>query len=98
MIKFNERIRVNNIEISDEYICSFIEKMNKNKQIKSTFFETTTAMAFSYFNDQEVDVAVIETGLGGRLIQQMYCTQSYSFNLDFTDHTRILGDSLSKLL
>ena len=99
LIKFNERIRVNNIEISDEYICSFIKQNEeKIKLIKSTFFETTTAMAFSYFKDQEVDVAVIETGLGGRLdstnvlFPQVTVLTSISL-----DHTRILGDSLEKI-
>ena len=99
LIKFNERIRVNNIEIGDEYICSFIEKNEqKIKEIKSTFFETTTAMAFSYFNDQEVDVAVIETGLGGRLdstnVLYPEVTVLTSISLD---HTRILGSSLEQI-
>ena len=66
--KFNERIQINNCQISDEYIANFF---NKNRatinEIKATFFETTTAMAFKYFKDQAVDYAVIETGLGGRL-------------------------------
>ena len=99
LIKFNERIRVNNIEISDEYICSFIKQNEeKIKQIKSTFFETTTAMAFSYFKDQEVDVAVIETGLGGRLdstnVLYPEVTVLTSISLD---HTRILGSSLEQI-
>ena len=99
LIKFNERIRVNNVEISDEYICSFIEQnKEKIKQIKSTFFETTTAMAFSYFKDQEVDVAVIETGLGGRLdstnVLYPQVTVLTSISLD---HTKILGSSLEKI-
>ena len=91
LIKFNERIRVNNIEISDEYICSFIEKNEeKIKHIKSTFFETTTAMAFSYFKDQEVDVAVIETGLGCRLdsTNVLYPKVTVLTSISI-DHTRI---------
>ena len=99
LIKFNERIRVNDIEISDEYICSFIEQNEqKIKQIKSTFFETTTAMAFSYFKDHEVDVAVIETGLGGRLdstnVLYPKVTVLTSISLD---HTKILGSSLEQI-
>ncbi|GIR15403.1 hypothetical protein CM15mP27_1540 [bacterium] len=99
LIKFNERIRVNNIEISDKYICSFLEQNERKiKQIKSTFFETTTAMAFSYFNDQKVDVAVIETGLGGRLdstnVLQPKVTVLTSISLD---HTKILGSSLEQI-
>ena len=99
LIKFNERIKVNNIDISDEYICSFIEQNEEEiKHIKSTFFETTTAMAFSYFKDQEVDVAVIETGLGGRLdstnvlFPQLTVLTSISL-----DHTRILGNSIEQI-
>ena len=61
--KFNERIKINDCQISDEYIANFF---NKNRatinEIKATFFETTTAMAFNYFKDQVVDYAVIETG------------------------------------
>ncbi len=99
LIKFNERIRVNNIEISDEYICSFIEQNEeKIKHIKSTFFETTTAMAFSYFKDQEVDVAVIETGLGGRLdsTNVLYPKVTVLTSISI-DHTRILGRSLEQI-
>lgn len=99
LLKFNERIKVNNIEISDDYICSFLEQNEeKIKQIKSTFFETTTAMAFSYFKDNEVDVAVIETGLGGRLdstnVLYPRVTVLTSISLD---HTKILGSSLEQI-
>jgi len=99
LIKFNERIRVNNIEISDEYICSFIKQNEeKIKQIKSTFFETTTAMAFSYFKDQEIDVAIIETGLGGRLdsTNVLYPQISVLTSISL-DHTKILGSSLEQI-
>ena len=99
LIKFNERIRVNNVDISDEYICSFIEQNEeKIKQIKSTFFETTTAMAFSYFKDQEVDVAVIETGLGGRLDStNVLCPQVTVLTSISLDHTNILGRNLEQI-
>tara|TARA_Y100000816_G_scaffold280865_1_gene254752 strand:+ start:501 stop:1742 length:1242 start_codon:yes stop_codon:yes gene_type:complete len=99
LIRFNERIRVNNIEISDEYICSFIERNEEIiKQIKSTFFETTTAMAFSYFKDQEVDVAIIETGLGGRLDSTNVLHPQVAVLTSISlDHTKILGCSLEKI-
>ena len=97
--KFNERIQINNCQISDEYIANFF---NKNRatinEIKATFFETTTAMAFSYFKDQVVDYAVIETGLGGRLdstnviIPKVCGITSISL-----DHTEILGDTVEKI-
>ena len=97
--KFNERIQINNCQISDEYIANFF---NKNRatinEIKATFFETTTAMAFNYFKDQIVDYAVIETGLGGRLdstnviIPKVCGITSISL-----DHTEILGDTIEKI-
>ena len=59
--KFNERIKINDCQISDEYIATFNENRSKITKIEATFFETT-AMAFNYFKDQAVDYAVIETG------------------------------------
>ena len=68
LIKFNERIRVNGNCILDEEIASFIDKNKKHIQrINSTFFETTTVMAFDYFVHKKIDIAIIEVGLGGRL-------------------------------
>ena len=97
--KFNERIKINDCQILDEYIATFF---NKNRamisEIEATFFETTTAMAFNYFKDQEVEYAVIETGLGGRLdstnviIPKVCGITSISL-----DHTEILGDTIEKI-
>lgn len=99
LIKFNERIQVNDCQISDEYIATFFnENRAKIKKIEATFFETTTAMAFNYFKDQVVDYAVIETGLGGRLdstnviIPKVCGITSISL-----DHTEILGDTIEKI-
>ena len=93
--KFNERIQINDCQISDEYIATFFnENRAKINEIEATFFETTTAMAFNYFKDQAVDYAVIETGLGGRLdstnviIPKVCGITSISL-----DHTDILGDT-----
>ena len=67
-VRFNERIRINGKEITDEAVAEFYAKHEKIILDKSlTFFEVTTAMAFQYFKNQKVDYAVIETGLGGRL-------------------------------
>jgi len=99
LVSFNERIQVNNQEISDYEIAQF---MNDNwghiKKINTTFFETTTAMAFDYFHKKSVDIAVIETGLGGRLdstnvISPLVCGIT-SISLD---HTDILGDTIEKI-
>ncbi|MGA9293197.1 MAG: hypothetical protein WBV81_11405, partial [Ignavibacteriaceae bacterium] len=67
-VRFNERVKINNMEIADHYISSFMQEYNNYiDDNRLTFFEVTTAMAFKYFMEQNVDYAVIETGLGGRL-------------------------------
>jgi dihydrofolate synthase/folylpolyglutamate synthase len=67
-VRFNERISINGKLISDDFIAEFINKYaDWIDQYKLTFFEVTTAMAFEYFKLAEVDYAIIETGLGGRL-------------------------------
>ena len=97
--KFNERIQINGCQISDDYIASFFnDNRAKINKIEATFFETTTAMAFNYFNDQVVDYAIIETGLGGRLdstnviIPKICGITSISL-----DHMEILGDTIEKI-
>ena len=99
LVKFNERIKVNRQEISDYDIALFM-KQNRDyiKKINTTFFETTTAMAFDYFHKKSVDIAVIETGLGGKLdstnvISPMVCGIT-SISLD---HSDILGDTIEKI-
>jgi dihydrofolate synthase / folylpolyglutamate synthase len=98
-VRFNERIKINNLEIPDEYIAEFIssnEKIIDNLQL--TFFEVTTALAFKYFADKEVDFAVIETGLGGRLdatnVLNPVAIIITSISLE---HTQILGDTIAKI-
>ena len=97
--KFNERIQINGHQIPDDYIASFFNDNRKIiKSIESTFFETTTAMAFDYFHKESVDYAIIETGLGGRLdstnvISPIVCGIS-SISMD---HTDILGDTIEKI-
>ena len=67
LVHFNERIRVNGLPISDDNILKFISQVRPHLEtIKTTFFEATTAMAFWYFREKNVDVAIVETGLGGR--------------------------------
>ena len=99
LVKFNERIRVDGKLISDGEIISFMDKASEEiKKIKSTFFETTTVMALDYFKKKKVDIAVIETGLGGRLdatnviIPSIVVIASISF-----DHAEILGDSIEAI-
>ena len=96
LINFNERIRVNNICITNNQIASFIENKRKDiDEIESTFFETTTAMAFQHFSLSNVDIAVIETGLGGRLdatnVLNPIVTAITSISLD---HRELLGNDI----
>lgn len=99
LVDFRERIRVNGICISEQYVVDFVENERTFfEPIHPSFFELTTALAFKYFAEQEVDYAVIEVGLGGRLD----CTNIISpilsviTNISF-DHTQLLGDTLAKI-
>ena len=99
LIKFNERIRVNGIPIKDDEILDFMFNVKSAiKRIKSTFFETTTAMALNYFKDKNVDIAIIETGLGGRLdstnVIKPVLTIITSISLD---HVDLLGETIEKI-
>ena len=97
LIDFRERIRVNGLPVSEEYVVNFVEKERSFfEPLAPSFFELTTAMAFKYFAEQEVDVAVIEVGLGGRLdctniIKPDLCIIT---NISF-DHTQFLGNTLA---
>lgn len=99
LVDFGERIRVNGEKIDQNYVVDFIEnKQQALESIQPSFFEATMAMAFQYFADSEVDIAIIEVGLGGRLdstniIQPLL---SVITNISF-DHTGFLGDTLEKI-
>ncbi len=99
LVKFNERIRINGKEISDESIITFLEKNKKYIDEKSpTFFEITTAMAFEYFKNNKVDYAVIETGLGGRLDATNTIIPLASVITSISlEHSRILGETLEEI-
>ena len=99
LIRFNERIRVNGVPISDDRIVDFMAQYESAiKEIKSTFFEATTAMAFDYFKKENVDVAVIETGLGGRLDSTNVLKPNITVISSITaDHTEILGKDLKTI-
>lgn len=99
LVDFRERIRVNGQPIPEDYVVRFVEEERDFfEPLHPSFFELTTAMAFRYFSDEHVDVAVIEVGLGGRLdctniIQPDLCIIT---NISF-DHTQFLGDTLEKI-
>ena len=96
---FRERIRVNEDFISKAFIVDFWQR-NKGRVItrKATFFDTTTAMAFDYFREQKVDVAVVETGLGGRLDSTNILQPEIAVLTPISfDHQKQLGDSLCSI-
>ncbi|MFA6872710.1 MAG: folylpolyglutamate synthase/dihydrofolate synthase family protein [Bacteroidaceae bacterium] len=99
LISFTERIRINGKPIDEEYVVKFVEQHNDYlKSLEASFFEISTAMAFTYFKKEKVDVAVIEVGLGGRLD----CTNviqpvlSIITNISF-DHVKLLGNTLENI-
>lgn len=96
---FTERVRINGEEINQDYVASFVTR-NKEliEQINPSFFEVTVALSFSYFADQQVDIAVIETGLGGRLDSTNVITPVLSLiTMIGFDHADMLGDTLEKI-
>ena len=99
LVDFRERIRINGQCISKEYVVDFVEQERSFfEPLHPSFFELTTAMAFKYFAEQAVDVAVIEVGLGGRLDCTNIITPVLSIitNISF-DHTQFLGNTLAKI-
>ena len=99
LLHFNERIRVDGFPISDQEIIMFMNKAEDDiMQIESTFFETTTAMALDHFKNNEVDVAVIETGLGGSLDSTNVINPVLSVITPISlDHRDILGEDIVKI-
>jgi dihydrofolate synthase/folylpolyglutamate synthase len=99
LIDFRERIKVNGEEISEQAVVDFTEK-NKAavEQIRPSFFELTMMMAFDFFVQKKVDVAVVEVGLGGRLDSTNVITPALSVITNIgLDHTDLLGDTLEKI-
>lgn len=99
LVDFRERIKINGICISEDYVIDFVERERGFfEKLKPSFFELTTAMAFKYFAEERVDYAIIEVGLGGRLDCTNIINPVFSIitNISF-DHTRFLGDTLAKI-
>jgi dihydrofolate synthase / folylpolyglutamate synthase len=96
---FTERIRINGKEVSETFVVDFVNRIQPLiDELKPSFFEITVAMAFDYFAQQKVDVAVIEVGLGGRLDSTNVITPEVSLitNIGW-DHKDLLGDTLEKI-
>ena len=99
LVSFNERIRVNGSPISNDFIIDFMKKFNDDiNEIESTFFETTTVLSLCYFYFKKVDVAIIETGLGGRLDSTNVLNPNLSIitSIDI-DHQNILGNTIEEI-
>lgn len=99
LIDFTERIKVNGANCDKEFVFDFIQKLkNIPQDIKPSFFEFTTIMAFEYFYQKNVDFAIIEVGLGGRLDSTNIITPLVAAitNVDL-DHQNILGETLEEI-
>lgn len=99
LVDFRERIRINGAMIPENFVCNFI---NKNKHFfeknQLSFFEMTVGLAFQYFADEEVDIAVIEVGMGGRLDSTNVITPLVSAITNISlDHTQFLGETQAKI-
>jgi len=96
---FTERIKINGVEISEGYVVEFVRELKPLiEEVRPSFFELTVAMAFKYFADNQVDVAVVEVGLGGRLDSTNIITPMVSLITNIgLDHHEMLGDTLPKI-
>jgi len=96
---FRERIKINGEMIPQQFVVDFVETYKTDfDQIKPSFFEMTVGLAFDYFVSQQIDIAIIEVGLGGRLDSTNVIKPELSVitNISF-DHTALLGDTLEKI-
>ena len=96
---YRERIKINGKEISEDFVCDFI---NKNKTFfesnDMSFFEMTVGLAFEYFAKEKVDIAIIEVGMGGRLDATNIITPLVSVITNIgLDHTQFLGNTLEAI-
>lgn len=99
LVDFSERIKINGVSISEEEVIHFFKKyQSRIDPIEPSFFEITTVLAFDYFANQKVDIAIIETGLGGRLdaTNIIHPILSIITNVGL-DHQQLLGNTLSKI-
>lgn len=100
LVDFRERMRINGKMIPEEKVVEFVEKWQKGNYDgdRPSFFELTMMMAFDWFANEDVDYAVIEVGMGGRLDSTNILTPLLSIitNISF-DHTQFLGDTLAKI-
>lgn len=96
---FRERIRINGQMVTESFVTDFVAQQQQLiEEISPSFFEVTVAMAFSYFAEEQVDVAIIEVGLGGRLDSTNIITPELSLITNISlDHTLLLGHTLAAI-
>lgn len=99
LMDFRERIRINGMFIEENYVTEFTQKnFSFFKEIKASFFEMTVFMAFEYFANKNVDIAIIEVGMGGRLDTTNIITPALSIITNIgLDHTQFLGNDLESI-
>lgn len=99
LVDFRERIRVNGEMITEDEVVEFVERYNSmNLSLHTSFFELTTTMAFDFFRKRNVDIAVVETGLGGRLDSTNIITPVLSVITNISlDHTSFLGNTRAEI-
>jgi dihydrofolate synthase/folylpolyglutamate synthase len=96
---FRERIKLNGAMVPEDFVITFVEKVKPLiESIEPSFFEITVAMAFEFFAEEKIDIAIIETGLGGRLDSTNIITPELAVitNIGY-DHMNILGNSLKEI-
>jgi dihydrofolate synthase/folylpolyglutamate synthase len=102
LVSFTERIRINGVTIPEERVADLVSTLNSElltlNSLSPTFFEFTTAMAFQYFDEEDVDIAVIEVGMGGRLDATNVIIPMVSIitNIGY-DHQEFLGSTLAEI-
>ena len=96
---FRERIKINGVDIYEEFVCTFIEKHKSYFEKGAfSFFEMSVGLAFDYFAKEKVDIAIIEVGLGGRLDATNIITPLASVITNIgLDHTQFLGNTLESI-
>lgn len=99
LVDFRERIRINGNNIPAQFVTDWINKWkNLLEEIKPSFFETTVGLCFDYFEQEKVDIAIIETGLGGRIDSTNVIKPMVSVITNISwDHADLLGDTLEKI-
>lgn len=96
---YRERIRINGQQVDEQFVIRFVAGIREQiEEISPSFFEVTVAMAFQFFAEQDVDISIIETGLGGRLDSTNVISPEVSLITNIgLDHTDLLGDTLQAI-